>query len=159
MNPRLLAAAGLVCAAAALASPARAQTDTTSAPAAPGVPPSPTGEATPRTDAPTPTPPRIRRSMNAITYQEVQTARGVSDAYELIRSLRPAWLRTPRGVTSWNAVIETAVFLDGVRLGTLDAMKTIPAASIRSARLLTAVDARQKYGGDTSVGVIDLSTK
>lgn len=153
MNRRFAAFAAVLCAAAALrAAPAAAQTDTTSAAAATGTP------AAGETHAPmAPTRP-VRRNMNLITTEEVQAAQHLSDAYELIHTLRRAWLRAPRGSTSTMAQVDVAVFMNGVRLGTRDALKTIPVTAVKTARFYTAVDARRKFGGDTSAGAIEIES-
>jgi hypothetical protein len=152
MNARLLAAAALASAAALHPAPAAAQTDTTAVTVSVGK----SGEpATPRTDAPTPTAPRARRSLNTITYEEVRTAR-VADAYQLVHNLRPSWLRTPRGPSSIGNNIDLAVFLNGIRMGTRDALNNVPITSVRSVRFYTATEARQKFGGETSAGAIEI---
>lgn len=152
MNRRLATLATLLCAAAALrAAPAAAQTDTTAAPtAAPAaVEPHAVTQAVARP---------ARHNVNLITYDEVQNAQHLSDAYELIHTLRRFWLRAPRGSTSTMAPIDVAVFMNGVRLGTREALKTIPITAVKSARFYTAVDARRKFGGDTSAGAIEIES-
>jgi|tagenome__1003787_1003787.scaffolds.fasta_scaffold20913689_2 hypothetical protein len=152
MNARVLAAAALASAAALRAAPAAAQTDTAAVTVTVGKTAEP---ATPRTDAPTPTMPRVRRSLNTITWEEVRAAR-VSDAYQLVHNLRPSWLRTPRGPSSIRNNIDLAVFLNGVRMGTRDALANIPINSVRTLRFYTATEARLKFGGDTSAGAIEV---
>lgn len=156
MNRRLTALATLLCAAAALrAAPAAAQTDTTA------TPPSTPAAAETRGDAQA-TPqlqvPRVRRSLNVISYEEVRNAH-VADAQELIHNLRPSWLRTPRGMTSFASPIDVAVFKDGIRLGSREALVGIPITTIRMVRFYSAVDARQKFGGDTSAGAIEITSQ
>jgi hypothetical protein len=152
MNARALAVAALASAAALHPVRAAAQADTAAVTVSRGTTSEPT---TPRTDAPTPRVPHARRSLNTITYEEVRTAQ-VSDAYELVHHLRPSWLRTPRGPTSLRTNIDVAVYLNGVRMGTRDALHSIPASSIRSVRFHTATEARQKFGGETSGGAIEV---
>lgn len=157
MNRRLATLAALLCAAAALsAAPAAAQTDTTSAATATGTPAGATQEDAPA--APTLQVPRARRSLNVITYEEVRNAH-VSDAQELIHNLRPSWLRTPRGMTSFASPIDVAVFKDGIRMGSREALVGIPITTIRMVRFYSAVDARQKFGGDTSAGAIEITSQ
>ena len=152
MNRRLPALAILLCAAAALrAAPAAAQADSTAAapPAAPAA-----------TNAPPlgSQVPRARRNLNLITYEEVRTAH-VADAMELIHNLRPSWLRTPRGSTSINNHVDVAVFKDGTRMGSRESLSLIPITAIRTIRFYSAVDARQKFGGDSSTGAIEISSQ
>jgi hypothetical protein len=156
MNRSLPAMAAALCAAAVLhAAPAAAQTDTTAATTTDTTAVEAQGTATPSARIRIP---RARRSLNAISYEEVRSTHA-SDAYELINSLRPSWLRTPRGPTSFNAQIDLAVFKDGVRMGSREVLRTIPITAIRTLRFYSAVDARQKFGGDTSAGAIEISSQ
>jgi hypothetical protein len=148
MYARILTLAAVVGTLAA--APAAAQTDTTTTPAAP-----PSGEATPRTDAPAIRVPRQRRDLNTITWEEIRNGQ-YANAYEVVHHLRPSWLRTPRGPNSINMQIDVAVFIDGIRLGSRAALESIPITSVRSMRFFTAIDARQRFGGDTSVGAIEI---
>jgi hypothetical protein len=156
MNARALAFAALASTAALHPTRAAAQADTAGVTVVGG------GKmaepATPRTDAPTPAVPHARRSLNTLTYEEVRTAR-VSDAYQLVHNLRPSWLRTPRGPASMRNNIDVAVFLNGVRMGTRDALNSIPSNSIRTVRYFTASEARLKFGGETSAGAIEVLTQ
>jgi hypothetical protein len=147
MHARFLTLAAFAATFAAV--PAVAQTDTASAPVPADSP------STPRTDAPTPRTPHARRNINLITYEEVRNSR-YSDAYDVVHHLRPAWLRSPRGATSAVAQIDLAVFLDGVRLGSRESLHNIPINSVRSLRFFSAIDARQRFGGDTSMGAIEI---
>ena len=149
---RLLALAALASAAALRPASATAQTDTAAVTVSVGKTAEP---ATPRTDVPHSAVPRARRSLNTITYEEVRTAR-VPDAYQLVHNLRPSWLRTPRGPTSIGNNQDIAVFMDGVRMGTRDALNSIAITSIRSLRFYTITEARQKFGGQTSGGAIEV---
>jgi len=141
----------LVCAAALRPAAAAAQTDTASVTVTRGT----AGEIAPGGDVPVSAVPRARRSLNTITYEEVRNAR-VPDAYEVVHHLRPSWLRTPRGQASFGNVIDVAVFFNGIRMGTRDALKSIPITSIRTLRFYTATEARQKFGGDTFAGAIEV---
>jgi hypothetical protein len=149
---RLPALAILLCAAAAFrAAPAAAQADT--AAAAPAATPAATNAPPLGSQVP-----RARRNLNLITYEEVRTAH-VADAMELIHNLRPSWLRTPRGPTSFGNHPDIAVFKDGTRLGSREALSSIPITIIRTVRFYSAVDARQKFGGDSSAGAIEISSQ
>ncbi|HKP73983.1 MAG TPA: hypothetical protein VJT67_00510, partial [Longimicrobiaceae bacterium] len=139
---------------AALPLHAAAQTDTTAvtvkvAPASTDPPPA--------GDVPAAAIPRARRSVNSITYEEVRTAR-VADAETLIRNLRPAWLRTPRGANSMANNADIQIFMNGVRMGGREQLSTIPITAVRTLRYYTATEARQKFGGDTQAGVIEITS-
>jgi len=147
MNARILAVAAAALASTAALHPAAAaaQTDTTTA----GKP------AEPAANAPAPALPRQRRSLNTITYEEVRTSQAI-DAFALVEKLRPSWLRAPRGMIAQSADTDVAVFFDGIRMGTRDALHSIPITSVRSARFYTATEARQKFGGQTFNGAIEV---
>jgi hypothetical protein len=161
MNRRLTALAALFCAAAALsAAPAAAQSDTTAAAATPATTPAAPApaEAQQSVEDAAARVPRARRSLNLISYEEVRSS-NASNAFELVRSLRPSWLRTPRGPNSFSAPLDVAVFKDGTRLGNRTALSAIPTSMVRTMRFYTASDARQKFGGATSAGAIEISSQ
>jgi hypothetical protein len=147
MNARIfaIAAAALAAAAALHPSTAAAQTDTVTVPT----------PAAPAANAPAPVLPRQRRSLNTITYEEVSASQAI-DAFALVEKLRPSWLRAPRGMIASSAATDVAVFLNGIRMGTRDALHSIPITSVRSARFYTATEARQKFGGETFNGAIEV---
>jgi hypothetical protein len=151
MNARAVALAALASAAALLPAGAAAQTDTAAVTVSVGK----AGEPAEPRDIPHSAIPRARRSLNAISYEEVRNAR-VPDAYQLVHHLRPSWLRTPRGPASITNNIDLAVFLNGVRMGTRDALRNIPITTVRTLRYYTASEARQKFGGTTSAGAIEV---
>lgn len=101
--------------------------------------------------------PRARRSINSITYEEVRNAR-VPNAFQLIQNLRPSWLRTPRGATSLTNHADIQVFMNGIRMGGREQLNGIPITSIRTVRLYTATEARQRFGGSTQAGVIEITS-
>lgn len=113
-------------------------------------------------------PHKIRRQRNVITAEEIATRPGESNAYDLIRSLRPAWLRT-RGVASGqvtgngmggvtdNAPI--AVYVDGAKMGGPSVLRDIQADRIQELRYLSASDATMQYGTGNTAGAIQVTTK
>jgi hypothetical protein len=156
MNRRFAPLAALLCAVAALrALPAAAQADSSTATAAPAAAPAPATSNAPPLGSQVP---RARRNLNLISYEEVRSSH-VADAMELIHNLRPSWLRTPRGPTSFSNHPDIAVFKDGTRLGSRESLPSIPITVIRTVRFYSAVDARQKFGGDTSAGAIEISSQ
>jgi hypothetical protein len=150
-STRLLALAAL---AALLPAGAAAQTDTASVTVRRGETSEPA--AVPTREVPVSAVPRARRSLNTITYEEVRTAH-VSDVYNLIHNLRPSWLRTPRGATSLTNNPDLAVFMNGVRMGSRESLGAIPITAVRTVRYYTSTEARQKFGGDTQAGAIEVT--
>lgn len=104
------------------------------------------------------------RSPNVITQQEIQAASGVN-AYDLVSRLRPNWLRATgtgsiSGATPRMQV--TIVVLDGVRLGGIEALRTVSAGGITSMRFLTAERAAatiSDVGMEPISGAIVISTR
>jgi len=98
-----------------------------------------------------------------VTSLEI-AATPVSSAYDLVSRLRPTWLR-PGGISSVsggkisNQV--TLVYLDGNKMGELDALRSISASGIQTMRWLDAVRAQtvlRGIGTEAVAGAIVLST-
>lgn len=97
-----------------------------------------------------------RADVDVITEAEID-ASGHGDAYSLIQSLRPRWLRT-RG-TSSVALTETIhIYLDGSLLGGPQYLRQIATQSISSVRYLDGLEATQRWGLDHGAGAIVIST-
>jgi len=92
-----------------------------------------------------------------ITEEEIQ-ASGYTDAFRVVQSLRPQWLRS-RGVTSISQRETIKVYLDGSLLGAPDQLQQITATSISSIRFYDAVEATQRWGLDHGQGAIVVSTR
>ena len=112
---------------------------------------------TPRTDA-APRPRRARGNFNLISEGDVQATQA-TDALQLVQNLRPAWLRVSRGLNSFSSPQDVVVFRNGLRMGGRDALSSIPVATIVRIRMYSATEARQKFGGETSGGAIDVTTR
>ena len=102
---------------------------------------------------------QVRRRSNLITEEEIEKA-SASNAYDLIRQLRPAWFRS-RGVTSTRDVFAGGLgfFVDGIPLSSLDQLESLPTERIKEARYLSATDATTKYGTGYTSGVVEITTK
>lgn len=90
-----------------------------------------------------------RSQSEAITAEEIVEYDIISNAYEAVRRLRPMWLRT-RGAQSVTDPSPPAVpvYVDGVIRygGTENALRAIPALSVRSIQRLTAQQAQNRFG-------------
>ncbi len=91
---------------------------------------------------------------NVLTRDEIVAA-PVSNAYEAIDRLRPSFLR-PHATGGRPATAYAIVFIDGVRRGALDVLRSVAANTIKEIRYLTAADATTRYGLDIEGGVIDV---
>lgn len=98
-------------------------------------------------------------SLNAdrISREEIEQA-GPSNAYDLIRKLRPVWLRW-RGSTSFTQETDVKVYLDGTPMGEREALRTIDTADIESIEYLDARRATNRYGAGHVQGAILIRTR
>jgi hypothetical protein len=92
----------------------------------------------------------IRRRRDVITAAEIATRPDLGTAYDIVRSLRPAW-RARVGVLQ--------VYQDGVHIGGTDALRDITADQIKELRLLSASDATTKYGTGNADGAIEVAIR
>jgi hypothetical protein len=101
-------------------------------------------------------------NQDVITQEEIQQAPGASTAYEVVRLLRPQFLYH-RGVQSVRQPVDPSagilVYVDGVRSGGIDQLRSIPADQVAEIRWLNARDATTKYGTGHGYGVIAVTTK
>jgi hypothetical protein len=90
-----------------------------------------------------------------ITQAEIE-ATDVSTALDLIRRLRPEYLRARGGGSSIGPV---AFYLDGVKQQSIDALATISKEIVREVRYLNATDATMRFGTDHTGGAVLVSTR
>lgn len=84
---------------------------------------------------------------------------GSLDLYTAIQHLRPLWLQ-PRGGYSVQGRATIAIFLDGIQqYGTVELLKNIRTADVRTVRFLNASDATTRYGTNMTAGAIEVTTK
>ncbi len=84
-------------------------------------------------------------SPDRITAAEIQAVGSAQSAYDLVRQLRPRWLQNTSCTTSMGGGVlrqaQIAVYLDGNRLGGIDALRTLSASGVKSMQYLDAVRA------------------
>jgi hypothetical protein len=142
-------------AALVLAPSLAAQTDTT---------PPPPRPATATAGAGRPEAPRPRPNRNLITAEEI-AEHPSRDLYELVRSLRPAWLREEVATTSnigHDSPFVSArlvVMHDGLRIGDLEELGRIPIETVGEVRYLDGRDAVARYGGEFGRGAIVVTSR
>ena len=80
-------------------------------------------------------------------------------AMELIRRLRPGWLRA-RGQNSFTdaSARYPVVYLDEIRHGALSTLYGIPSSQILSMRFVGTADATTRWGTGHPAGVINIAT-
>lgn len=114
-------------------------------------------QASPEAAAPSARPARVRRDRNALSAEEIQASMQ-TDALGIVRTLRPAWLRS-RGTGSLRGPGATVrVYVDGRMAGGVEALRQVPASSIREMRYMDASQATQRYGTDHGAGVIQVTS-
>lgn len=107
----------------------------------------------------TSTPPgaELRRDRDALTAEEIQASTH-TDALGVVRTLRPAWLRS-RGPESFRGGAGVVVYVDGRRAGGIGSLRELQAAAIRGMRYLDPAEATQRYGTDHAAGVIEVTSR
>lgn len=91
---------------------------------------------------------------------EISTVYEVASAEEVIRRLRPELLRPRRAHSGFQTLYQTPlVYLNGVKLGGLEMLSTIPASVVQDVRYLSEVEAGLRFMGDHPVGAIVIRTR
>lgn len=101
--------------------------------------------------------PTARKDQNLIDRAEIEASNQMN-ALDLVRSLRPHWLRH-RGVASISNDPEVMVYIDGVRAGGPSTLNGLPTINIESLRYYDASQAQFKYGVGHLHGAIDVRTR
>ncbi|MBM3906508.1 MAG: hypothetical protein FJ363_00375 [Gemmatimonadetes bacterium] len=78
-------------------------------------------------------------------------------AYDVVRALRNNWLNS-RGIDSFRNRTEVQVYLDGVHLGSVQALQGLSAASIQYMQYINGADATTRWGTGHGRGVIYVGT-
>jgi hypothetical protein len=101
---------------------------------------------TPGTEAPT-------RDRNRISLEEIDASDRLN-AYELIRALRPAWLRAR------DAGAPLTVYMNGGRVGAgPPTLRSISRSTIEEIRYYDSRAATTRFGAGHSGGVVDVRTR
>ena len=97
-----------------------------------------------------------RHNMIQLEQIREQTA---SDAYDLIRTLRPHWLQSRRHrSTHFNKTAPYAtVYVNNSRHGDIDSLRDIPAEQIKEIRFINSNEAAIRFGPNFSGGAILIS--
>lgn len=88
---------------------------------------------------------------NLIGSEELQEVLDLN-AYEAVRRLRPAWLRS-------RTTDGPSVYVDGMRGGGMDDLRTLDTADIQEIRFLSASDATTRFGTNNVDGAILVTTR
>jgi hypothetical protein len=100
--------------------------------------------------------PQARRDANLITREEIR-ATNLTNALEVVRSLRSAWLRE-RPPSTFGPPDVVLVYVDNVKWGEVSTLGQIAVSGVGSIRRLNPVDATQQWGPGHAGGVIWIRT-
>ena len=92
-----------------------------------------------------------------LLVQDQFADRGFHTAYDVIESLRSNWL-VSRGPNSFQAATEVQVYLDGVRMGGVQTLRTIDVRPLTYIRYFDGIAATARWGLDHGAGAIYVST-
>ena len=81
--------------------------------------------------------PRANSRMDLVEAREISTLPLAMTAYDVVQQLRPSYF-FPRGVATAGTRVEPEVYLDNMRLGSAQTLKSIPVASIEDIQYLQA---------------------
>jgi outer membrane receptor for ferrienterochelin and colicin len=97
--------------------------------------------------------------LQLITEDEIVQSHAMT-AYDAIQHLRGNFLHL-RGTVSLLGTSSPypTVYVDGMRYGSIDALRSIPAVQIATIRLYRAWDAETRYGSNNMGGVIAVTTR
>jgi len=101
--------------------------------------------------------PRYRREV--LTEQEIAATSSTSHALDLVRRLRPEWLRN-RGSSDQpdnDGSREVQVWYNGRRLGNTDTLRDIDTSHVIEMRWVDPIQARSVYGPGNGRGVISIT--
>ncbi len=100
-----------------------------------------------------------RDNPNVITEAQIAEAQG-ANVYEVISRVRPAFLRS-RGTGSMSSgSLEYAeVYRDGMRVGGIGTLRSMPIGGVREIRYYNLGDATMKFGSGHTGGVIEVMTR
>ena len=105
--------------------------------------------------------PRVARGgRDPITAADIASIRAAS-AYDAVARLRGQFLQA-RGVNSFMQPVRSTrpvVFVDGMEIGTVFELRSIPAGDVAEIRFLTSGEATYRYGDGYIAGVIQVTTK
>lgn len=100
----------------------------------------------------------VTRSSPDMILREDIIAVNRSTAWEVVEMLRPIWLQQRSG-QSVNNPTGITVFVNDVRYGDLQSMRSIPTADVHLIQRYSATAASQRWGPGHSAGVIFISTQ
>jgi hypothetical protein len=99
----------------------------------------------------------VSRDRNVISSDEIHTQVQASNAYDIVRTLRPQWLRA-RSADDMQGATRIWVYVDGTQYGDVESLRQISVADTGSIRYLNAAAATLRYGQNHTQGAIEVTT-
>ena len=101
-----------------------------------------------------------RAAARTVILEEEILDSGARNAYDLVQTRRPQWLRV-RGNQSMSNPSEESptVYFDNTRMGSSDALRSISLAAVQSVRFMSPAQANLRWGVGNSHGAIVISTE
>jgi hypothetical protein len=97
-------------------------------------------------------------SPSVITRAEMEQAPYAS-LYEVVQALRGRWLQTRGPNTLLGRPVEVQVFVDDLRMGGVDALRSLKTDNVVSISFVDPVAAGQRWGGKYAQGTIVVATR
>lgn len=97
-----------------------------------------------------------RRNPDLIPQESI-TGTNFSTALDIVQRLRPQWLRARS--QGFGGGITASVYVDDVRFGDLDSLRSIPAQSVAEIEWIDAGTATQRWGTGNMGGAILVRTR
>lgn len=99
------------------------------------------------------------RNRNLISIEEIGASQ-TATAYDLIRQLRPHFLRAsgPTSINLPSGPETIVVYLDGTRMGGPEALQSIPTTDVKAVQFLNASQATTRFGTGHPHGAIVVTT-
>jgi hypothetical protein len=99
-----------------------------------------------------------RAQPNLITADEI-AATNLSNALDIVQSLRPNWLRERGPVSIRNRQgSEVVIYVDGTRFGGMETLRQVRASSVASMQYLNSSEATFRFGTNHVGGAIVIHT-
>ena len=95
---------------------------------------------------------------DVITLEEIQRGQW-SNVYDLVRALRPRWLRTRGPDTILGTPGEVQAHIDGARLGGVNALRSVPVAGISYIQFFDPTTSAARWGLGHGHGTVYISTR
>jgi len=99
-----------------------------------------------------------RPSASLITRAEMEQARYAS-LFDVVQALRGRWLQSRGPNTLLGRAVEVQVMVDEMRMGGVDALRSLRTDNVVSIAFVDPVAAAQRWGGKFAQGTIVVTTR